>query len=80
MTGKNVGFGFLLQGKKDYENSLYLLIQNKHLCVVRSKKTEMDLPNTSITDVEGSINAAGIIPSSPQKIQPSELEAFFFLP
>lgn len=80
MTGKTVGFGFLLQGKKDYENSLYFLIQNKHLCIVRSKKTKMDLPNTSVTDAEGNINVAGIIPSSPQKIQLTVLEAFLFLP
>lgn len=80
MTGKTVGFGFLLQGKQNYENSLYLLIQNKHLCIVRSKKSKMNLPNTSIADAEGSINVAGITPSSPQEIQLTVLEAFFFLP
>lgn len=49
------------------------------MCIVRYKATKLDLPNTSITDIEHRINADGLILSSQQKIQPLVLEKLFFL-
>lgn len=47
-----MGFGFLLQGKKGHESSLYIFIENYHLCAVRSEMVKLHLPNTSIIGAE----------------------------